>query len=130
MKLCARVLANGVVALLALLSAPLAALAAQGTDIANLVDIYEKALRNDPQIREADANRLANRESKPQALSSLLPQINANGSYTQNENETTRVQPSLSDPTDPNSPIVPRTVASEGDTTVRNYDITLRQTLF
>lgn len=130
MKLCARVLANGAVSLLAFLSAPLPALAAQGTDIANLVDIYEKALRNDPQIREADANRLANRESKPQALGALLPQINASGAYTKNENEVTRVQPSLSDPRDPNSPIVPRTVASEGDTKVTSYDITLRQTLF
>ena len=35
---------------------------------ADLLSVYERALQNDPQIREADANRLASRESKPQAL--------------------------------------------------------------
>ena len=42
----------------------------------DLLLVYERALANDPQIREADANRLATREAKPQALSALLPQIN------------------------------------------------------
>ena len=55
---------------------------AQGADLgqsADLVAVYQRALQNDPQIREADANRLASRESKPQALAALLPQINAIG---------------------------------------------------
>ena len=42
----------------------------------DLLSVYERALGNDPQIREADANRLAAREAKPQALAALLPQIN------------------------------------------------------
>ena len=49
---------------------------------ADLLSVYQRALQNDPQIREADANRLASRESKPQALAALLPQINASGSYS------------------------------------------------
>ena len=45
---------------------------ASGSD---LMEVYQRAVQNDPQIREADANRLASRESKPQALAALLPQI-------------------------------------------------------
>jgi len=43
---------------------------------ADLVAVYQRALQNDPQLREAEANRLAALESKPQALSALLPQLN------------------------------------------------------
>jgi outer membrane protein len=42
---------------------------------ADLVAVYQRALQNDPQLREAEANRLAALESKPQALAALLPQI-------------------------------------------------------
>ena len=41
----------------------------------DLVAVYQRALQNDPQLREAEANRLAALESKPQALSALLPQV-------------------------------------------------------
>jgi outer membrane protein len=44
--------------------------AAAATD---LVAVYQRALQNDPQLREAEANRLAALESKPQALAALLP---------------------------------------------------------
>jgi outer membrane protein len=47
----------------------------------DLVGVYGDALRNDPQIRAADANWLASRESRPQALASLLPQISGNAAY-------------------------------------------------
>jgi outer membrane protein TolC len=43
---------------------------------ADLIAVYQRALQNDPQLREAEANRLAALESKPQALSALLPQLN------------------------------------------------------
>ncbi len=43
---------------------------------ADLVAVYQRALQNDPQLREAEANRLAALESKPQALAALLPQLN------------------------------------------------------
>jgi outer membrane protein len=42
---------------------------------ADLVTVYQRALQNDPQLREAEANRLAALESKPQALAALLPQV-------------------------------------------------------
>jgi outer membrane protein len=42
---------------------------------ADLVAVYRRALQNDPQLREAEANRLAALESKPQALAALLPQV-------------------------------------------------------
>jgi len=47
----------------------------------DLVGVYEDAVRNDPQIRAADANRLASRESRPQALAALLPQISGTAAY-------------------------------------------------
>ena len=50
--------------------------AASATD---LMAVYQRALQNDPQLREAEANRLAALESKPQALAALLPQISASG---------------------------------------------------
>src|SRR5476649_2223383 len=41
----------------------------------DLLAVYQRALQNDPQLREAEANRLAALESKPQALAALLPQM-------------------------------------------------------
>jgi len=46
---------------------------------ADLLAVYQRALQNDPQLREADAMRLAALESKPQALAALLPQLAGNG---------------------------------------------------
>ena len=43
----------------------------------DLKDVYERALTSDPVIREADALRLAARESRPQAIGALLPQVAA-----------------------------------------------------
>ena len=42
----------------------------------DLVGVFEDAVQNDPVIRQADANRLAAREARPQAWSALLPQLN------------------------------------------------------
>jgi len=55
------------------------ALPAQAT---NLLEIYDRAAQNDPQIRAADANRLANREARPQAWAQLLPNISANADWS------------------------------------------------
>src|ERR1700754_1443634 len=46
---------------------------------ADLLAVYQRALQNDPQLREAEATRLATLESKPQALANLLPQLSAGG---------------------------------------------------
>lgn len=69
--------------LLALSMALVLAPAAVGED---LLEVFDRALLNDPQIREADAVRLANREAKPQALATLLPQISGSASKTRDDN--------------------------------------------
>jgi len=46
----------------------------------DLKAVYERALANDPQIREADALRQASREARPQAWAAILPQIAASAS--------------------------------------------------
>lgn len=51
---------------------------------ADLLSVYDQALVNDPQIREAEATRRAVQESKPQALGALLPQINGSASRSRN----------------------------------------------
>jgi outer membrane protein len=89
---------------------------------ADLGDVYERALANDPVIREAEANRRAARESKPQALAALLPQINASGRYDEGETDSTGafVQPGL--------PPTPEVRNSDGNSS--NWDVTLRQSVF
>ena len=47
-----------------------------------LLEIYDRAAQNDPQIRAADANRLATREAYPQAWAQLLPNISANANWS------------------------------------------------
>lgn len=42
----------------------------------NLLQAFELALASDPQLREAEANRMAALEAKPQARAALLPQLN------------------------------------------------------
>src|SRR5687767_8178600 len=90
---------------------------------ADLLSVYERALQNDPQIREADANRLASREAKPQALAALLPQFNAGGSFAKQEQEVTRTQLTNSIPGDDNSPLVPATLSSDSDGDQTSYDL-------
>ncbi|HEX7011387.1 MAG TPA: TolC family outer membrane protein [Steroidobacteraceae bacterium] len=99
-------------------------------EAADLLAVYERALQNDPQIREADANRLAAREAKPQALAALLPQIEASGTTGKLDREIGRTDLFPSDPNDPNSPLVPTTITTEGDLDSTQYEVSLRQTLF
>lgn len=93
---------------------------------ADLMEVYERAVQNDPQIREADANRLASRESKPQALAALLPQINASGSYEKSESDGSSVFPNTNILGEVE--ILTRDSSQELDTQL--YQIQLRQTLF
>ncbi len=57
----------------------MASMTASGED---LIQVFERAQSNDPQIREAAATRLANREAKPQAIANLLPQVSGTAGYT------------------------------------------------
>lgn len=97
---------------------------------ADLIEVYQQALQNDPQIREADANRLASRESRPQALAALLPQVNANGSYVTTEQQFSRTSLQRTNPLDPDSQLVPFVITTDSDTDGYQYQLELRQTLF
>lgn len=54
-----------------------------------LADIYELALKNDAQLKAAEASYLANIETEEQAFSALLPQISASGSYQDDDFDAT-----------------------------------------
>ena len=93
--------------------------------------VYERALQNDPLIREADANRLASRESKPQALAALLPQLNASGSYSDVDQEFARHDAdAVRSDAIRTATWSPRDINTDSDYKATQYDITLRQTLF
>src|SRR5262245_19921419 len=44
---------------------------------ASLLGVYQRALMNDPVVREAEANYLATAETKPQRRAALLPSLTA-----------------------------------------------------
>ncbi|HWG28960.1 MAG TPA: TolC family outer membrane protein [Steroidobacteraceae bacterium] len=91
----------------------------------DLVGVYEDATHNDPQIRAADANRLAQREARPQAWAALLPQINGTGSWTRDKSSIAESS-ALFNPT-----IVPPTqLEIDSNTTSKKYGATLQQTVF
>ncbi|MEE8238047.1 MAG: TolC family outer membrane protein [Gammaproteobacteria bacterium] len=62
--------------------AGLLGLAQPGSAQEDLMNVYQRALQNDPVIREAEAIYLATSEARPQARSSLLPQFSLNASAT------------------------------------------------
>lgn len=55
-----------------------------------LIEIYELALASDPSLREAEANYLASLETRPQARSSLLPNLSLGGSNQASFSESTQ----------------------------------------
>ncbi|HTL93432.1 MAG TPA: TolC family protein, partial [Steroidobacteraceae bacterium] len=112
---------------LVLLALPLAA---PGKD---LIGVFEDALHNDPVIRQADANRLAARESKPQALSALLPQLNGTAGITRDHSSGFQSQIfEVANPNNPSGPpqlVVTRT-ADQIDNTIQQWALNLRQNVF
>jgi outer membrane protein len=121
-------------------------LAAMAAPAADLMAVYQRALQNDPQLRESEATRLATLEAKPQALSALLPQLAANGLISKErdtgyENTTQSIQlPPCGPSIPPGAPCsntgVPATVfqsfifSGKTDTTIHHYTVDLRQSLF
>jgi outer membrane protein len=112
---------------LALFALPLAAPAK------DLIGVFEDALHNDPVIRQADANRLAARESKPQALSALLPQLNGTAGITRDHSSGFQSQIfEVSNPSNPTGQpqlVVART-ADQIDNTIQQWALNLRQNVF
>jgi len=91
---------------------------------ADLLSVYDQALVNDPQIREAEATRRAVQEAKPQALASLLPQASATAGKTHQWSNNKGTQALF--PGDPN----PVATNSEGITAVEQWGLTIRQNVF
>ena len=120
---------------LVLLALPLAAPAK------DLIGVFEDAVHNDPVIRQADANRLAARESKPQALSALLPQLNGTAGITRDHSSGFQSQifeVASSDPTCIANPSLPQCqphlavtrTADQIDNTIQQWALNLRQNVF
>ena len=109
------------------LTAILCAMALPGlAAAASLLEIYQQALQSDPLIHEAEARRMAALEQVPQARSSLLPQINAGGSWDQGSSSGVR---SFNQEISPGV-IEFRTVDTDSDSESFGWNAQLRQTLF
>ncbi len=91
----------------------------------DLMNIYQRALQNDPVIREAEAIYLATLESKPQARSSLLPQLSLNASAQSSEFKDPN--PATNFQTGQPSTIV---VSTETERDSASLSLNLSQTLF
>jgi len=97
----------------------------------DLIGVYEDAVHNDPVIRQADANRLAARESKPQALSALLPQVNGTAGVTRDHNAGSQDQiTEIATPTNPQGELVVLPLYTVADTTTKQWALNLRQNVF
>src|SRR3569833_1845403 len=114
----------------------LSAAAASAASAKDLVGVYEEALRNDPTIRAADANRLASRESRPQALAALLPQITGSGAYTRDHSSGFQdtpnaiTQPGPTPGTTIVTGFVVAPVITSAGSTQRQWGLNLRENLF
>jgi outer membrane protein len=105
-------------------------LGAIGAPAADLLAVYQRALQNDPQLREAEANRLAALEAKPQALSALLPQLSGSGIVTREKDTGSNIvtQPTIT--TTGASRLITFPFEGRIDTTTHRYGVDLRQNVF
>ncbi|MGD8999541.1 MAG: TolC family outer membrane protein [Granulosicoccaceae bacterium] len=65
-----------------------AALLPVSASAGDLLEAYTLARQNDPQLKAADANRLARSEAYPQGRSALLPTLGVSANTTDNSQET------------------------------------------
>jgi len=93
----------------------------------SLIEVYERARISDPQIREADALRLANREALPQSRSALLPQIDFNYTYEEQDQSGDSSFLQVNQDTLETTP-VPRNFDENADTQI--WRLELRQSVF
>jgi outer membrane protein len=91
----------------------------------DLMQVFNRALASDPAFREADALRKAALETKPQALSFLLPQLSAGYGYDKDETDGTSRSTFVL-----NGSLVPSDRSGEGDTTSKRWSVDLRQSVF
>lgn len=93
---------------------------------ADLAEVYQRALRSDPQLREAEALRLAQREARPQAFAALLPQLTATGDWT--KEDSTGSQVFFTTDANGQEVLAPINTGTDGNTT--QWRVQLRQTIF
>ncbi|HXA37202.1 MAG TPA: TolC family protein, partial [Steroidobacteraceae bacterium] len=107
-------------------------LSASPAPAADLLAVYQRALQNDPQLREAEATRLAALEAKPQALSALLPQLSGTGIVTREKDTgSTNTTEPTSSPTGTGSVgLISFPFDGRIDTTTHRYGVDLRQNVF
>jgi outer membrane protein len=102
---------------------PLFASSAQSKD---LIGVFEDAVHNDPVILQADANRLAAREAKPQAIASLLPQLSGSAGVTGDHNSGTQPLNTIN----ANNAVVLVAAPATVNTTTRTWSVNLKQNVF
>src|SRR5580700_10536515 len=90
----------------------------------DLVQVYDDAVKFDPQIQEADATRMAARENSPQALSALLPQLSGNAAISRTRSETDSVE-AFPNPSNP-AVLQPLPFSVGGYTDERQYNLQLQ----
>jgi outer membrane protein len=100
----------------------------------DLMAVYRRALQNDPQLREAEANRLAALEAKPQAVAALLPQLSAGGTVSRERDtgSSNTVQAVSGVTGTGGGQIIYESFPFDGHTTTAShrYGVDLRQNLF
>src|SRR5580700_11984388 len=99
----------------------------------DLVGVFEDAVHNDPVIRQADANRLAAREARPQAIAALLPQLNGTAGVTRDHQSGFQDSiNAITNPANPNGPplliVIPEPDVI--DTTTKTWGLNLKQNVF
>lgn len=94
---------------------------------ADLLEVYQRAVQNDPLLREAEATRLASRESRPRALSALLPQFDAFGSMSSRDSDGSRTFPRFDETT---GEITNVTSDNKTDSDTTQYQLQLTQPVF
>ena len=96
---------------------------------ADLLAVYQRALQNDPQLKEAEATRLASLESKPQAIAALLPQISGSGTISR---ERDKGQSNQTEEVQANGQNFVESFPFNGrvNTTTHKYGVDLSQNLF
>jgi outer membrane protein len=91
----------------------------------SLIAIYERALQNDPALREAEANYLATAEARPQARSGLLPSLQLSSTNARNDSENPN--PPLDFQTGQPSQVISSTESTRDQ---RNLSLSLNQSIF
>ncbi|HEU4616830.1 MAG TPA: TolC family outer membrane protein [Gammaproteobacteria bacterium] len=91
----------------------------------SLLDIYQRAVENDPTVREAEATYLANAQQRPLARSQLLPSLQLGATTSSN---------SADDPNPPTNFVTgepdPRYTGRNTSTDTDSFSLSLTQTVF